>query len=122
MPTLECYLLRKDGQWYEMGNHHHWRSTFAAFPGETDGSVMLGPEDVPLLAIRLDGYGYEAAVLEQLAADIVRWANEGKNPKGVWIDDVRGSFKFVTELCPEVEPGVKPSPITGSIFRLLPGP
>lgn len=118
MPTLACYLLREDGQWYELGNHPHWRTTFAVFPGEADGSVMLGPEEVPLLALRLEGYGYESAVLERLAADIVRWANEGKNPRATWIDQARGKFRFMTELCAEVPVDGLPSPITGR-FHIL---
>lgn len=104
-----------------MGNHYQWAVSFAVFPGPVDGSVMLGPEDVPALARTLDGYGYESAVLERLAADIVRWANEGKNPNAVWIDGARRRFKFVTELDPEVEPDVKPSPITGSVFKIISG-
>jgi hypothetical protein len=110
---LACYLLREDGQWYDLGTHHRWGVTFGVFPGGSDGSVMLGPEDVPLLALRLEGYGYESAFLERLAADIIRWANEGKNPRAVWIDQARGSFKFRTELDPEVPADGLPSPITG---------
>jgi hypothetical protein len=113
VPTLACYLLREDGQWYDLGEHHHWHATFAVFPGGVDGSLMLGPEDVPVLALRLEGYGYEVAVLERLATDIVRWANEGKNPRATWIDDARRSFKFRTELDPEHPPDGPPSPITG---------
>ena len=119
MPTLACYLLREDGAWYEMGEHYRWGSAFVGFPWWDGRSVMLGPEDVRVLALCLDGYGYEPAKLERLAADIVRWANEGKNPKAVWIDDARGKFKFVTELDAEVEPGVLPSPITGSVKTFL---
>ena len=113
MPTLDCYLLREDGEWFALGNHPHWSATFGVFPGEVDGSLMLGPEDIPVLALRLEGYGYEVAVLERLAADIVRWVNEGKNPKAVWIDQARGKFKFRTELDPEHPPDGPPSPITG---------
>lgn len=113
MPTLNCYLLREDGEWFALGDHHQWHSSFATFPGPADGSVMLGPDDVPLLALRLEGYGYEVAFLEQLAAKIVRWANAGKNPRAVWIDDARRSFRFVTDLNSEVPIDGLPSPITG---------
>lgn len=113
VPTLTCYLLRKDGEWFAMGEHHHWRTTFAVFPGESDGSVMLGDEDIPLLALRLEGYGYDTAFLERLATKIIHWANEGMNPRSVWIDGQRRSFRFMTDLDSEVPIDGLPSPITG---------
>jgi len=121
MPTLHCYLLHEDGRWYDMGEYHRWGTAFIGFPWWDGRSVMLGPEDVPRLALTLSDYGHEPAALERLAADIIRWANEGKNPKAVWIDDALGKFNFVTELDAEVEPGVQPSPMTGSALRLLGG-
>lgn len=102
VPKLLCYLLRTDGEWYELGDVPRWQSSFTTFPGPADGSVVLTAEDAPLLGLRLDGYGHEPKVRERVAADIVRWAC-GKR------------FRFVTELDPEVEPDVRPSPITGSI-------
>lgn len=113
MPTLTCYLLRSDGEWFAMGEHYRWGTAFAVFPGEADGSVMLGPEDVPLLALRLEGYGYEPAFLERLAAKIIHWANEGMNPRSIWIHHQRRSFKFRTDLDPQVPEDGPPSPITG---------
>lgn len=93
MPTLDCYLLRKDGEWFALGNRHFWHASFGAFPGPVDGSVMLTAEDAHLLGLRLDNEF-------QLAADIIKWAN-GQ------------SFKFRTELDPEHPPDGPPSPITG---------
>lgn len=91
--TLACYLLREDGEWYDLGNKPEWRLSFAVFPGPADGSVMFGPEDVALLSMRLDGDA-------RVAADIVRWGC------GKWM-------RFVSEFEPEVEPDVLPAPITG---------
>ena len=69
---LACYLLREDGEWYELGSVPEWRLSFGVFPGPSDGSVWL------------------------------RWGR-GKR------------LRFITELDPEIEPGVKPAPISGSI-------
>lgn len=113
MPTLECYLLRSDGEWFALGNHHQWHLSFAVFPGGADGSVMLGDEDIPLLALRLEGYGYDTAFLECLAAKIIHWANNGMNPRSIWIHHQRRSFKFRTDLDQEVPVDGLPSPITG---------
>jgi hypothetical protein len=96
-----------------MGEHHRWGAAFGVFPGPTDGSVMLGDEDIPTLALRLEGYGYDDAFLERLATKIIRWANDGMDPRSVWIDRQRRSFKFRTELDPEVPVDGPPSPITG---------
>ncbi len=105
-PTLACYLLREDGEWYELGDVHRWRVSFAVFPGPADGSVELVLEDVPVLALRLDDYGHDPEALGRLAMDIVRWGN-GKR------------MRFVSELEPEVEPGILPSPITGTARAFL---
>ena len=113
VPILTCYLLRSDGEWFAMGEHYQWGTTFAVFPGGADGSVMLGDEDIPALALRLEGYGYDSAFLDKLATRIVRWANDGMNPRSVWIDGQRRSFKFRTDLDPEVPVDGLPSPITG---------
>ena len=87
--------MREDGEWYALGNMYEWRLSFAVFPGCPDGAVLLTPEDTCLLGLRLDGN-------EPLAADIIRWASGKK----MW---------FKSELDPEIEPGVEPSPLTGSI-------
>jgi len=116
---LTCYLHREDEAWYALGNHRQWGMAFAAFPGGSDLSVRLGPEDVHVLALRLDGYGYAPTMLERLAADIVRWANEDKTPRAAWIEP-KGKFKFVTELDPEVTPDSVPSPITGTWANVVP--
>ena len=93
MPTLTCYLLRKDGEWFAMGENHQWGVSFAVFPGPIDGSVTLHEEDIHVLGLRLDD-NFE------LAAKIIRWAN-GQ------------SFRFRTELDPQVPEDGPPSPITG---------
>jgi len=93
MPTLNCYLLRKDGEWFELGNRHEWHSSFAVFPGPIDGSVRLTMEDAHVLGLRLDNEF-------QLAVDIIRWA-------------AGQSFRFKTELDPEHPEDGPPSPITG---------
>lgn len=94
MPTLNCYLLRKDGEWFDLGMHVEWHASFAVFPGPIDGSVRLTMEDAHVLGLRLDNEF-------QLAIDIIKWAN-GQ------------SFKFRTELDPEHPDAGPPSPITGS--------
>lgn len=101
-PTLLAYLLREDGAWYALGLNYQWRASFAVFPGPADGSVWLTPEDSHLLAIRLDGY--EPELLEQIAADIIRWG-QGKR------------LRFMTEL--EIESDARPTPITGSLLDIL---
>ena len=93
MPTLNCYLLREDGEWFALGSNYQWNVSFGVFPGPPDGSVILTTEDVHVLGLRLDNEF-------QLAADIIRWA-EGK------------SFRFLTELNIEVPVDGLPSPITG---------
>lgn len=102
MPTLACYLRREDGEWFELGERHQWRTSFATFPGWPDGSTILTPEDAHVLALRLDGYGHSMETRERMAADIIRWMKGQRT----W---------FMSELNAEVEPGVVPSPITGSV-------
>lgn len=104
MTTLACYLLRDDGEWFELGdNVYQWRMSFAVFPGPADGSTRLMPEDIELLALRLNDYGHNHEELTRFATAIIEWA-AGR------------SFKFITELCPEiVDPDVPPSPITGRL-------
>ncbi len=104
---LTCYLLREAGEWYELGHVRHWGLSFVAFPGPPDGSTILAPEDVHLLGLRIDGHGHDLPTRMRIAADIVRWS-------------IGKSVRFVTDLSPEVEPGVAPSPMTGSIRRVLP--
>lgn len=103
---LACYLIREDRQFYALGTNHEWRLSFGVFPGPSDGSVVLGLRDVPLLALRLgldsgtELFGTAGPRAIALATSIVQWA-DGK------------SFRFVSELDPDVEPGVEPTPITG---------
>ncbi len=106
--TLHCYLLRSDGEWYDLGHAHRWRTSFAVFPGPPDGSVTLGPDDVVLLGLRLDDYEHALEERQRIAADIVRWA-DGQ------------SFRFVSELEPEITPGVIPEPMTGGVGEVLGG-
>ena len=107
MLTLACYLLREDGEWYDLGNRHQWRSAIATFPGWPDGATILKFEDAYVLGIKLDGYDFDESTRMRIAADIIRWA-AGKK------------FRFVSELCPEVvDPDVQPSPITGSVREAL---
>lgn len=100
MPKLACYLLRDDGEWYALGDRHRWHFAFVTFPGPDDGATRLAPEDARVLSLRLDGYGHDQAERERIAADVIRWA-AGK------------FFRFKTELDPEIEPDVLPTPITG---------
>ncbi len=93
MPTLACYLLREDGEWFALGNNYQWILSFAVFPGPDDGSVRLTTEDVHVLGLRLDNEF-------QLAIDIILWANSK-------------SFRFLTGLDSEVPVDSLPSPITG---------
>jgi hypothetical protein len=68
--------------------------------------VLRGAEDTRVLGLRLDGYGHDQVTLNRIAADIVRWG-DGKR------------MLFVTELDPEVDPDVRPSPIMGSVREAL---
>ncbi len=104
--SLACYLLREDGEWYELGNVPQWRISFGVFPGGIDGSTVFSPEDVHLLSLRLDDYGYTTSELKGIATNIIQWS-QGK------------SVRFMSELDPEVEPDVPPSPITGSVQQAL---
>lgn len=101
---IACYLLREDGEWYVLGSVPRWFAAFATFMGPVDGSVVLNaPDDLRVLALRLDDYGHDLATRERFALDIIRWS-AGR------------SIKFVTELDPEVlDPDVLPSPITGRL-------
>jgi hypothetical protein len=103
---VDCYLLRDDGEWYELGNVSLWSTAFSTFPGPADQSVVLTTDDIELLALRLDDYGHDPTVLTRLATDIVRWA-QGKR------------FRFRTELDPQIERDVAPTPITGSARSFL---
>jgi hypothetical protein len=80
-----------------------WRSAFAAF------SSYIIPADTELLARRLvepeRGFDYTRCL--PIAHAIVAWIC---NRPG-WSQDV----VFLSELDPEIEPGVKPSPITGRL-------
>jgi hypothetical protein len=94
MPTIDCYLHREDGEFYDLGTNHGWAMSFRTFPGPPDGSLILNPSDLYTLTCRLDDN-------EALAADIIRWG------AGKWI-------QFVTELDAIVPRDTPPSPITGS--------
>lgn len=100
MPTLTCYLLRDDGEWFAMGTRHEWETSFAMFPGPPDGSMTLLEEDAHLLGLRLDNEF-------ELAAKIIHWA-KGR------------SFRFRTDLDHQVPVDGLPSPITGSWDDVLP--
>mgnify|MGYP003385239228 CR=1 FL=1 len=120
MPTLACYLLREDGEWYELGNTHRWGTSLIVFPGDVSGRTWLTPEDAPTLALTLgvEPYGYDIPTLERIAADIVRWCQRPEKPKH-WATNPAYWVKFRTELDPEiVDPDVLPEPITGSLRML----
>lgn len=119
-PTpINCYLLRDDGEWYELGDIYDWSAAFATFSGPSDGSVTLLPEDIPLLSLRLQGHGPSEEECNSLAADIVRWCQRVPQPRH-WATSPAHSMRFRTDLDPEVDPDVAPTPITGSRFRLSP--
>jgi hypothetical protein len=101
--TLECYLVREDGEYFELGSHHLWGYAFHTFPGPADLSVRLTPADAELLAIRLfePVYALSRERCARIADNIIAWA-QGK------------SFRYVNELDPEIEPGIRPDPITGT--------
>jgi len=101
--SLECYLRREDGSYFELGPMPEWRIAFAAF------NSYIVPQDVDLLARRLvevsKGYDYDRCL--PIARAIIAWIC---NRPG-WSQDIQ----FLSELDPEIEPGVKPVPITGGL-------
>ena len=103
MNSLECYLLRADGAFFELGPMHEWRVAFAAF------NTYIVPQDAELLARRLvmPDKGFDYARCLCIARTIIAWICERPG----WSQDVR----FVSELDPEIEPGIKPAPITGRL-------
>lgn len=102
---IQCYLLRDDGEFFALGTNYGWRISFAVFPGPPDGSVYLTEDDVTLLALRLEGLGYPLDVCRRFATAIIRWGSGH-------------SMRFVSALDPEIDLGVEPSPLTGSIDGL----
>lgn len=109
--SLHCYLLREDGEFYDLGYVYLWGVAFACFDGSADGKTYLRPEDSHLLALRLQVSAFDLPTCERIAKDILAWAY---NPKSAFLRWV----KFVTELDQIIEPGVLPSPITGSCMEL----
>ena len=103
MNSLECYLRREDGVYFELGPMPEWRIAFAVF------NHYIVPQDTDLLARRLvtPEKGFDYARCLPIARAIVAWICERPG----WSQDVR----FVSELDPEIEPGVKPTPITGRL-------
>ena len=114
MTALACYLLREDGEWYVLGEHHRWGTAFAVFNGPSDGSVHLALSDVHVLALRLDDYGHDLQTRERIAEDIVRWCQRPEKPRH-WATNPAYSVRFLTELDPEVPVDELPAPITGSL-------
>ncbi len=104
---LHCYLLREDGEFYDLGYAYRWHAAFACFDGSADGKTYLRLEDEHLLALRLQEPDFDLPTCEHIAKDIIAWAY---NPKSAFLRWV----KFVSELSPEIEPDVAPSPLTGS--------
>lgn len=107
MPVLQCYLQREDGEFYDLGTWHQWHTAFACFDGSADGRTYLRREDAHLLALRLQTEGLDLPTCERIAADIIAWAFDPRRWFLRWV-------KFVTELDQVIEPGIQPTPLTGS--------